>query len=118
MSERPNIEAIAAKAGSDSHILQLSARDVWAGVDDVVRAQAQPLLGQDLIAQNRVYGLARQEGDIVVMDGNGLDEVQAVYRALAAPGVYRELVEESGWTPDEYERWVGDTLERYAAGGR
>lgn len=77
MSERPNIEAIAAKAGSDSHILQLSARDVWAGVDDVVRAQAQPLLGQDLIAQNRVYGLARQEGDVVVMDGNGLDEVQA-----------------------------------------
>jgi asparagine synthase (glutamine-hydrolysing) len=77
MSESPNIEAIAAKAGSNSHLLQLSARDVWAGVDDVVRAQAQPLLGQELIAQNRVYGLARQEGDIVVMDGNGLDEVQA-----------------------------------------
>jgi hypothetical protein len=44
--------------------------------------------------------------------------VQAVYRALAAPGVYRELVEESGWTPDEFERWVGDALERYAASGR
>jgi AcrR family transcriptional regulator len=43
-------------------------------------------------------------------------EVQTVYRALAAPGVYRELVEESGWTPDAFERWVGDTLERYAVG--
>jgi hypothetical protein len=41
--------------------------------------------------------------------------VQAVYRALAAPGVYLALVEESGWTPEEFERWVGDELERYLA---
>jgi len=40
-------------------------------------------------------------------------EAQAVYRALAAPGVYRELVEESDWTPEEFERWVGDSLERH-----
>jgi asparagine synthase (glutamine-hydrolysing) len=77
MSERPNIEATAAKAGSDSHILELSARDVWAAVDEVVTAQGQPLLGQELIAQYHVYRLARQKGDIVVMDGNGLDELQA-----------------------------------------
>jgi asparagine synthase (glutamine-hydrolysing) len=77
MSERPNIEAVAAKAGSVSHILQLSARDVWTAVDDVVKAQGQPLLGQELIAQYHVYRLAREVGDIVVMDGNGLDEVQA-----------------------------------------
>ena len=77
MSERPNIEANAAKAGANSHLAQLSPRDVWMGVDAVVRAQGQPLLGQELIAQYHVYQLARQEGDIVVMDGNGLDEVQA-----------------------------------------
>lgn len=40
-------------------------------------------------------------------------EAQAVYRALAAPGVYRELVEESSWTPHDFERWVGDILERH-----
>jgi asparagine synthase (glutamine-hydrolysing) len=77
MSERANIEAIAAKAGSDSHILELSARDVWMTVDDVIKAQGQPLLGQELIAQYHVYRLAREQGDTVVMDGNGLDEVQA-----------------------------------------
>lgn len=43
-------------------------------------------------------------------------EAQAVYRALAAPGVYRELVEESGWTADEFERWVSDALERQLLG--
>ncbi|GEL20780.1 TetR/AcrR family transcriptional regulator [Pseudonocardia asaccharolytica] len=45
-----------------------------------------------------------------------LPEAQAVYRALAAPGVYRELVEESGWTPGEFERWVGDALQRHLLG--
>jgi hypothetical protein len=27
-------------------------------------------------------------------------------------------VEESGWSPDQVERWVGDALERYAMGGQ
>jgi asparagine synthase (glutamine-hydrolysing) len=91
MSERPFIEAIAAKAGANSHILQLSHRDVWQGVDAVVKAQAQPLLGQELIAQYRVYGLARQHGDCVVMDGNGLDEVQAGLPSYEAQMVLERL---------------------------
>ena len=43
-------------------------------------------------------------------------EAQAVYRALAAPGVYRELVVESGWSEDDFERWLGDALERHLFG--
>ena len=39
-----------------------------------------------------------------------LDAAQAVYRALGATGVYRELVVESGWHPDRFERWLADTL--------
>jgi hypothetical protein len=35
-----------------------------------------------------------------------------MYRALAAPGVYRELVEDSGWTPGDFEHWVAETLHR------
>jgi asparagine synthase (glutamine-hydrolysing) len=91
VSERPAIEAIAAKAGANSHILQLSHRDVWLGVDPVVKAQAQPLLGQELIAQYQVYGLARQHGDCVVMDGNGLDEVQAGLPSYEAQMVLERL---------------------------
>ena len=41
-----------------------------------------------------------------------LAQAQAMYRALAAPGLYRELVQESGWSPEDFERWVGDTLQR------
>lgn len=41
-----------------------------------------------------------------------LPQAQAVYRALAAPGVYQELVEESGWTPAQFEEFVADSLTR------
>lgn len=41
-----------------------------------------------------------------------LAEAQAEFRALAAPGVYRELVTESGWSDERFERWVADTLQR------
>ena len=36
----------------------------------------------------------------------------AILRALCRPEVYSEIVEESGWSPDEYESWLGETLKR------
>lgn len=44
-------------------------------------------------------------------------EAKAVFRALAAPGVYRELVEESGWSPEQFADWIADTLGRHVFGG-
>jgi AcrR family transcriptional regulator len=32
--------------------------------------------------------------------------------ALTSPEVYSLLVEESGWTPEQYEAWMGETLAR------
>ncbi len=32
--------------------------------------------------------------------------------ALTSPEIYLLLVEESGWTPEQYEAWMADTLER------
>jgi asparagine synthase (glutamine-hydrolysing) len=77
MSERLYQEAVAAKAGVRSHTLELTPRDVWAAVDQVVLAQGQPLLGQELIAQHHAYRLAHEHGAVVVLDGSGSDEVQA-----------------------------------------
>jgi AcrR family transcriptional regulator len=34
----------------------------------------------------------------------------AILLALAQPAVYRELVEESGWSPGEYEAWLSEAL--------
>lgn len=46
-----------------------------------------------------------------------LPMAQAVYRALAAVGVYQELVVESGWSIDEYEQWLVTELSRQWLGG-
>jgi AcrR family transcriptional regulator len=78
-------------------------------------AETRALLRSKLAGRNQAMDamIASLEGHLRAPVG----EVQAVYRALAAPGVYLELVEESGWTPDEFERWVGDALERSAMRG-
>lgn len=40
-------------------------------------------------------------------------EAQAVFRALAAPGVYQELVADSGWSAEQFTAWVAESLERH-----
>jgi asparagine synthase (glutamine-hydrolysing) len=77
MSERPYQEEVATEAGARGHTLELTPRDVWASVDQVVLSQGQPLLGQELIAQHHAYRLAHDHGAVVVLDGSGSDEVQA-----------------------------------------
>ncbi|HET9646724.1 MAG TPA: helix-turn-helix domain-containing protein [Microlunatus sp.] len=42
-----------------------------------------------------------------------LPEAQAVYRALAAPGVYRELVIDCGWSSTQFAQWCAEALERH-----
>lgn len=72
--------------------------------------ETRALLRSKLAGRNEVM-----DAMIASLDGHmrgSVTAAQAVFRALAAPGVYRELVEESGWTAEEFERWVGDALER------
>jgi AcrR family transcriptional regulator len=60
-----------------------------------------------------------QDALIASLDGSlklPLPAAQAVYRALAAPGIYREFVVESGWSPEQFEDWVADVLCRQLLG--
>ncbi|HEX5296468.1 MAG TPA: TetR/AcrR family transcriptional regulator [Streptosporangiaceae bacterium] len=72
--------------------------------------ETRALLRSKLAGRNEVMDamIASLQGQLAVP----LAQAQAMYRALAAPGVYRELVQESGWSPEDFERWVGDTLQR------
>ena len=60
--------------------------------------ETRELLRAKLAGRNEVMDamIASLEDHLAVP----LQEAQAVYRALAASGVYRELVYESGWTPN------------------
>jgi AcrR family transcriptional regulator len=42
----------------------------------------------------------------------GVDRAASILRALCRPEVYQELVEGSGWSPNEYESWLSETLKR------
>jgi AcrR family transcriptional regulator len=37
-------------------------------------------------------------------------EAAAIISALTLPEVYRELVQDRGWSPDDYEAWIKQTL--------
>ena len=41
-----------------------------------------------------------------------VDRAAAILRALCQQETYRELVVESGWSPEEYEAWLSATLKR------
>ncbi|OHV35292.1 MULTISPECIES: TetR/AcrR family transcriptional regulator [Pseudofrankia] len=73
-------------------------------------AETRALLQAKLAGRNQVM-------DMIVASLDGalrvpVPQAQAIYRALAAPGVYGELVVESGWAPDAFEEWVADALIR------
>ncbi len=42
--------------------------------------------------------------------GLDVDRAADILRALCLAEVYRELVEDSGWSPDEYESWLSGAL--------
>lgn len=74
-------------------------------------AETRALLRSKLAGRNQVMDaiIASLEAQLRIP----LKQAQAVYRALAAPGVYQELVDESGWTPAQFEQWMADSLERH-----
>ncbi|MEO7422844.1 MAG: helix-turn-helix domain-containing protein [Ornithinibacter sp.] len=70
--------------------------------------ETRAMLRAKLDGRNRVQNLiVASLGDSLIVP---LGTAQAVYRALAATGVYQELVVESGWSIEEYEHWVADQL--------
>jgi len=48
----------------------------------------------------------------------GLDTARAgaMLRALTLPEVFEELVDEAGWSPDDYEAWLARTLQQQLLG--
>ena len=110
------------------HVRRLYAAAAWlsglysAGFDVVMIFEAatdespetRELLRSKLAGRNQVMDamIASLKDELTIP----LAEAQAVFRALAAPGVYRELVAESGWQPEKFARWVGEALERHLFG--
>jgi AcrR family transcriptional regulator len=89
-------------AGFDVVLILESATDESAETRELLRAK---LAGRDQVMARFIRSV-RDELTVP------LGEAQAMYRALAAPGVYRELVEVAGWDRRRFAAWVAGALHR------
>jgi AcrR family transcriptional regulator len=75
-----------------------------------VDREAAAELNEALRGRRAVMDRFVEEMEDALRPGLDAGRAAAVLRALCQQEVYRELVGESGWSPDEYEAWLGDTL--------
>jgi AcrR family transcriptional regulator len=72
--------------------------------------EAAAELGEALRGRRAALDLVVEGMKSDLRPGLDVERAAAILRALCQPEVYRELVEESGWSPDEYEAWLAETL--------
>ena len=90
-------------AGFDVVLIFEAATDESPETRELLRAK---LAGRDQVMDAMVAALGRH---LTVP----LAEAQSVFRALAAPGLYRELVDQLGWSPERLADWMAETLEHH-----
>ena len=86
--------------------------DVIAIYLEAARTDPQIATATAVIQQNRERAFRRHMAAIATHLRAGLTVDRAVdrYLALVLPEIYRTLVIERGWTVDDYEKWLGESL--------
>ncbi len=74
--------------------------------------QTRELLRAKLAGRNQV--MDAMTGSVADRIDGDPAQLSSIFRAMAAPGVYRELVVNSGWSVEEFTEFVGDSLIRAA----
>lgn len=83
-----------------------------ATADRAVRAEVDMIL---TIRRASIGRLARSLDDVQVADID-VKRATAILDALTLPEVYLELIDVQGWTPDEFEAWLGRSLRQQLRG--
>jgi len=75
-----------------------------------VDREAAAELREVLSGRRRIMTRFVQEMKDALSPDLDVSRATAILLALCQPAVYRELVEESGWSPGEYEAWLSEAL--------
>lgn len=75
------VDIVASATGANIHKIHIRPGDLLADVDELVTTQDEPFGSTSIYAQYRVFGRARDEGVIVMLDGQGADEMMAGYHS-------------------------------------
>lgn len=78
--ERQWIEPVIAKTGAASHYTFPGDQGLLEDIEEMIWHQEEPVAGTSIYAQWCVMRLARQEGAVVMLDGQGGDEVMCGYQ--------------------------------------
>jgi AcrR family transcriptional regulator len=100
-------------------LLARASRQQWESGADILRTLDAAAATDSAIAEmlrewagNRESGMAHVIKPLSSRLRKGLTvrRASAIVRALTAPSLFQSLVGDSAWTPDEYERWLGESL--------
>jgi asparagine synthase (glutamine-hydrolysing) len=90
--ETPYARSVAADAGVvEHHVVEPTVAEVFDDLDAVVRDQQEPFGSLSIYAQWRVMRAAREAGIVVLLDGQGADELFAGYEGTNAGWALRSL---------------------------
>lgn len=80
VNEERWVDLIGTHAGAIVHKVRASSEELRGDLDRLIHTQDEPFGSTSIYAQYRVFGLARQHGIKVMLDGQGADELLAGYR--------------------------------------
>jgi asparagine synthase (glutamine-hydrolysing) len=90
--ETERARAVASAAGvAEHHLVRPTAEEAFADLETVVRDQQEPFGSLSIYAQWRVMRAAREAGVVVLLDGQGADELFAGYVGSTAGWALRSL---------------------------
>lgn len=92
ISEETWVDRINGHVGAKAHKVTVSAAELGADLDEMIRVQGEPFGGTSIYAQFRVFRLARESGVTVTLDGQGADELLAGYNGYPGQRI-RSLLE-------------------------
>ncbi|MCP5268568.1 MAG: asparagine synthase (glutamine-hydrolyzing) [Zoogloeaceae bacterium] len=92
LSEEAWVDRVNGYVGAIPHKVVVSAGELAADLDEMIRVQGEPFGSTSIYAQFRVFQLAREHGVTVTLDGQGADEMLAGYNGYPGQRV-RSLVE-------------------------
>lgn len=95
-SEHEWVAHVAGALGATSHTIATGAEDLRHDLDDLIVTQGEPVGSTSIYAQYRVFRLARENGIVVTLDGQGGDEQFAGYSGYPAPRM-KSLIETGHW---------------------
>jgi asparagine synthase (glutamine-hydrolysing) len=79
VNEESWVDLVNSQVGAISHKVVIEPGDIVSDLDDLIFAQGEPFGGTSIYAQYRVFKLAKENGIIVTLDGQGADELLAGY---------------------------------------